>query len=248
MPFITGGFPSLDVTRRVLPSLEASGAAIVEVGFPFSDPIADGPVIAGSMHDALLAGVTPAAIFHAVNQVRGSTGLGLVAMVSDSIIQRMGPARFVRDAAEAGFDGLIVPDLDLERAGSLRELAGGHGLTLSLLVSQLTAPMRLGRLLEASSGFLYLLARAGITGEREAPPDIRAKVAQIRALTALPIAVGFGIASLAHVRAVTAIADAAIVGSALVRRMGAASDPVAAAASFIADLAGGLAVRAGESR
>lgn len=240
MPFITAGYPSMDVTEQVLPRLEASGAGIVEIGFPFSDPIADGPVIASSMHEALEAGATPRKIFDLVRRVRPTVGLGLIAMVSESIIARMGEEAFVNEAADAGFDGLIVPDIDLEAAGRLKELADGRGLTLSLLIAPTSSPERIARIVAMCSGFVYLLARVGITGESDAAPQIDAQVQRVRAATELPIAVGFGISSAEHVAAVTSTADAAIVGSALVRRMGEAGDPVAAAASFVSDLAAGL--------
>src|SRR5262245_25558905 len=112
MPFVTAGYPTLDATRQVIPALEKAGGSIVELGIPFSDPIADGPVIASSMYQALMKGVTPRQVFDLVREVRPHTNLGLVAMVSDSIITRMKPEQFVSDAEKAGFDGLIVPDID----------------------------------------------------------------------------------------------------------------------------------------
>lgn len=241
MPFITAGYPSLDVTRRALPELERAGASIVEIGFPFTDPIADGPVIAASMHEALHAGASPAAIFDLVHRLRDQTSLGLIAMVSDSIITRIGPERFVSEAAAAGFDGLIVPDIDLQAARPLRGLAQLHKLSLTLLIAPTTTPQRARDIVELCSGFVYLLARAGVTGA--GGPDvsiIEKRAAMLREVTTLPIAVGFGIAERSHLQALQGIADAAIVGSALVRKMGEAADPVRAAGSFIAKLAGGM--------
>lgn len=240
MPFITGGYPSLSVTAEAIPALEAAGASIVEVGIPFSDPIADGPVIAASMHEALEAGVTPAKVFEMVRSVREQTQLGLVAMVSDSIVMRMGPASFIADAADAGIDGLIIPDLDTTSAKPIADLTHDRGLTLSLLVAPTTSPKRVEQIVSLSSGFIYLLGRSGLTGERDAAPQIAEPVRMLRQVTDLPIAVGFGISTADHVAAVTSIADAAIVGSALVRRMGEAKDPVAAAGAFTAELAKGL--------
>lgn len=240
MPFITAGYPSMEVTEEVLPKLEAAGASIVEVGFPFSDPIADGPVIASSMYEALESGATPKKVFDVIKRVRPMVNLGLMAMVSESIIARMGEASFVADAADAGFDGLIVPDIDLDAAGPLKELADAHGLTLSLLIAPTSTPERITRIVALCSGFVYLLAREGITGESDAVPQIDSQVQRVRAKTNLPITVGFGISSAEHVAAVTRAADAAIVGSALVRRMGEADDPVGAAANFVGELAAGL--------
>lgn len=243
MPFITGGHPSLEVTAQLMAALGPAGASIIEIGFPFSDPIADGPVIADSMHDALSAGVTPAAIFDLVSQLRDRTELGLVAMVSHSIIRRIGEEDFISQASDAGFDGLIVPDIDIDQVEGFSDSCRARDLTLSLLVAQTTPPARLERILTHCSGFVYLLARAGITGERDASPEIERAVAKLKQRTSLPIAAGFGISSAAHVHAVTNHADAAIVGSALVRRMSASADPVGQATQFIGELSQGLATR-----
>lgn len=248
MPFVCAGRPTLGDTARLLPALERAGASIVEVGIPFSDPIADGPVIAAAMHAALVAGVTPRAVFDAVASARGSTGLGIVAMVSASIVQRIGVGRFVGDAKRAGFDGFIFPDAPVDEVGPLASAARDAGLTASLLVAPTTPPERAERIVRACTGFVYLLARVGITGEGAGGPGprLRERVALLRGMTDLPIACGFGIGTAEQVRAVVreAGADAAIVGSALVRRIEDAAtagrDAVAEAASFVAELAGGL--------
>ncbi len=219
LPFVTGGFPSLDSTRALLPRLAQAGAAAIEVGIPFSDPIADGPVIAESMHEALVAGCTPAGVFDAVRDVRTQVTCPVVAMVSVSIVDRIGPERFARDAAAAGFDGLIVPDIDLEDAPALRAACDAAGLALTLLVSPTSGDERIARITALCSGFVYALARLGITGERAEAPDVRPIVERIRRHTDLPIAAGFGISTPEHVQAVAAHADGAIVGSAIVRRM-----------------------------
>lgn len=250
MPFITGGFPSLDATRLTLAALEQAGASIVEIGFPFSDPIADGPMIAASMHRALQQGVTPPHIFDLVKSIRAHTQLGLVAMVSDSIISHYrgaGPERFVTDAAAAGFDGLIVPDIDLDAAEPLAGLARIHNLSLTLLVAPTSTEQRIARIAALSTGFIYVLARVGITGET-AQLDftpLEQRLAMIRRHTSLPLAVGFGISSREQVTAVTRLADAVIFGSALVRSMD-QPDAVRAAehaAALVQDLAEGLARR-----
>lgn len=252
MPFICGGHPTPESTAAALAALQRAGASIVEVGIPFSDPIADGPVIAAAMHEALDAGVTPAAVFESVAAARrGGLSIGVIAMVSISIVHRLGVERFARDAAGAGFDGLIVPDAPLEESEGLSAAVRGAGLTLSLLVAPTTPPDRIGRIARASSGFVYLLARVGITGESAARPGvdvagIRERIAALRAATELPIAVGFGISTPEDVRLVVheAGADAAIVGSALVKRMSRAAqqrrDPVNEAEVFVRGLAAGL--------
>ena len=239
MPFLTGGYPSLEATAGAIRAISDAGASIIEVGFPFSDPIADGPVIAASMHDALVGGVTPQAIFDTVRTLRNDVDAGLVAMVSVSIVDRLGPAVFVRDAAAAGFDGLIVPDLDIDAADELANAARDADLALAVLIAPTTPADRLSGLIARCTGFVYLLARAGLTGERDDAPDISKRVGEIRAHTDLPIAVGFGISTAQHVRAVTTAADAAIVGSALVRRMGEAMDPVDCAGAFVRELMAG---------
>jgi len=239
MPFVTAGYPTLDVTRAVIPALEAAGAGIVELGIPFSDPIADGPVIAASMHEALLGGVTPEAVFAMVRDLRGDTGLGLVTMVSVSIVHRIGADRFMAEAAGAGVDGLIVPDIDTTGAAELAGLADRYDLGFSLLIAPTTPEPRIAEITSNCRGFVYVLARAGLTGERDAAPEVTTRIDAVRRHTDLPLAVGFGISSPEHVAAVTRTADGAIVGSALVRRMG-GKDPVSAAATFVGELAGGL--------
>ena len=251
IPFVTGGFPTLAATEAVLPALEAvlgPDGGIVEIGIPFSDPIADGPVIAASMHEALAAGVTPPDVFETVRRVRPASALGLVAMVSASIVHRMGPQRFMADAAEAGFDGLIVPDFTGNDDGegpddAFGEIAAGCGLAFSRLVAPNTPPRRLERIAGRCRGFVYVLARVGITGERKAPPDVADRVEAVRQHTDLPVAVGFGISGPAHVAAVTAVADAAVVGSALVHRMSGAGDPARAAAEYAGTLVAALSPR-----
>jgi tryptophan synthase alpha chain len=251
MPFVCGGYPGPGATVSALPALERAGASIIEVGIPFSDPIADGTVIAAAMHEALSRGATPISVFDEVAQARPQVQAGLVAMVSVSIVQKAGSGgpgaaqRFAQNAKGAGFDGLIVPDCPLEESEALRTAAAAEGLSFSLLIAPSTSPRRAESIVKACSGFVYLLARAGITGERDDAPQIEPRVTRLRQMTDLPIAVGFGISSPDQVRAVVRHADAAIVGSALVRRMGEAAmrneDPVAEAEGFIRLLGQGLA-------
>jgi tryptophan synthase alpha chain len=242
IPFVTAGYPTLESTGPVVCALEAAGCRIIELGIPFSDPIADGPVIASSMHDALTAGVTPGAIFDLVRDLRGRTQAALVAMVSHSIVLRIGPHRFVSEAAEAGFSGLIIPDLDLEapEAETAAKAAAEAAMSFICLISPSTPPDRIGRNARRSSGFVYLLARAGITGERNLAPDLQPRIETLRREISLPIAVGFGISSPEQVAAVTAHADAAIVGTGLVRRLEAASDPATTAREYIGGLVSAL--------
>jgi len=244
MPFICGGHPLPGLLDTMLPSLEAGGASIVEIGFPFSDPIADGPVIAAAMHEALMQGSTPLSVLAEVAAARSKTNLGIVAMVSISIVLRIGVRKMVEQAERAGIDGFILPDLPLEESDELIGAIHERGLTASLLIAPSTTAERAERIAKASSGFVYLLARAGITGESQEAPDIGGRVRMLRGITNLPIACGFGISTAEHVRAVVEHADAAIVGSALVRRLGIAHaegrSAVAEAAMFTSELAKGL--------
>lgn len=242
MPFVCGGFPRSGAVRELVPAIAGAGASVIEIGLPFSDPIADGPVIAAAMHEALEGGSTPSSVIEDVAAVRGGVDVGLVAMVSVSIVMRLGGAgAFCQRLAGAGFDGVICPDCPLEESWELVEGAQRHGLSLSMLIAPSTPAERARAIVQASSGFVYLLARAGITGERDEIPDVSARVAEIRRSTHLPIACGFGISKAEHVRAVVKHADAAIVGSALVRRIAEGGDQyVKAAEEFVGELVEGL--------
>ena len=248
MPFVTAGDPDLATTAKLLQACQRSGGAICELGFPFSDPIADGPVIQASMTHALGKGIRPGQIIDMVKQMRASLTIGVVAMVSYSIVHKIGTAKFIADSKAAGIDGFIFPDLPVEECEPASKLVKDAGLIMSLLIAPTTPIERARKIAQASSGFVYVLARAGITGVRsELPPDLTDRIADLRKVTDLPIAVGFGIATAAHVKQVCSSADAAIVGSAIMRRIAdqrdknASSDAIAAdIESFVKDLAGGL--------
>ncbi len=246
MPFVTAGDPDLETTAQVLLAIQRGGAAVCEVGIPFSDPIADGPVIQASMTRALAAGVRPEQILEMVASVRPKLEMGLVAMVSFSIVHRFGPATFFARAAEVGFDGLILPDLSLEESERVLAQVREAGLICAMLVAPTTPDDRAAAIAAASSGFVYVLARAGITGERDGvPADLPGRLARLREASDLPMAVGFGISGGRQVADVCRVADAAIVGSALVRRVHehGAGGPAAAAAEverFVAELVGAI--------
>lgn len=246
MPFVTAGDPDPATTGRLLPALEQAGASVVELGIPFSDPVADGPVIQASMGHALSRGVRVAEILEMVADVRQRVELGLVAMVSYSIVHRLGLASFVKEAGEAGIDGFIFPDLPLEESSEAVAAVREAGLILSMLIAPTTPIERAERIARASSGFVYVVSRAGITGESATlPQGLAERIGALREATDLPIAVGFGISNAQHVREVVGIADAAIVGSALVRRIAAHRDEGAEAivghvAGFTRELAQGL--------
>ena len=241
MPFVVGGHPTPDSLPTVIKAMDDAGADIIEIGFPFSDPIADGPVIAAAMHEALQNQVTPGKILESISAVRPHIKAGLVAMLSVSITDRLGRASFLDRAVNAGLDGVILPDLDPEQAPDVANLCDQRGLSLGLLVGPATTGSRVARILDSCRGFVYLLARAGITGESKAAPEVEARVTELRKVTKLPIACGFGIGSPSQVEAVTKHADAAIVGSALVRRLQNTTDPASCASTFVQELRTGLA-------
>ncbi|QYK49229.1 MAG: tryptophan synthase subunit alpha [Phycisphaeraceae bacterium] len=220
MPFLVAGDPSVDSLPGVLRGCERGGASVIEVGIPFSDPIADGPVIAAAMHRALQRGMTPATVFEQIAGVRAEIRAAIVVMVSVSIVTRLGGSeRFVRQAAEAGVDGFIFPDAPLEESEQLLGAARDAGVAVSLLVSPTTRPERLAQIAQACTGFVYVLARAGLTGERSDAPSVGGVVGAVRRATPTPVVCGFGVSTADHVREVSRHADGVIVGSAIVRRL-----------------------------
>lgn len=242
MPFITAGDGGVEQLSQIIPALERGGASICEVGIPFSDPIADGPVIQASMTRALDAGIKVEEVFEQIASVRDKTELGLVAMVSYSIVYRIGLDAFVKQSAKAGFDGFIFPDLPLEESQPARDAAADAGLILSMLIAPTTPIERAQQIAAASTGFAYVVSRRGITGESSSlPTDLPVRLAKLREVTDIPMAVGFGISSPDQVRDVVAISDAAIVGSAMVRRMHEhPDDPAGQAEAMTRELVAGL--------
>lgn len=243
-PFVPAGYPSLAFTEQLLTRLAALPIRGVELGIPFSDPIADGPVIQHAFAHALAAGIRLADILATVSRVRSAFPHPLLAMVSASIVYRRGADRFVDESARAGFDGLIVPDLPLEEAADLADRCTARNIRLSMLVAPTTPPDRAARIARAAGGFLYYVSVQGTTGERAAlPHDLAANVSRIRRDSGRPVLIGFGIGTAAQVREVCSYADGAIVGSALVRRIRAAlssadeSDALVAAVDFVRQLA-----------
>jgi len=243
VPFLTAGHPDLQTTEAILIDLERRGVRVAELGIPFSDPIADGPTIQASYTEALAAGVTSQAVLEMVRRWRaGGAGLALVAMVSYSIVFRCRPEVYLRSAADAGFDGLIIPDLPLEEAGNLEPLAAADGLANVMLIAPTTPPRRRVEIARHSRGFIYFISVAGITGERERLPEdtIRA-VGELRRHTDTPVCVGFGISNPQMVAAVCEVADGAIVGSAIVRRISQHRDlPTDQLVAKVGEFVGGL--------
>ncbi len=251
MPFLTAGDPDLDATAAIIREALRRGAHMIELGIPYSDPVADGPVITASYTRALDRGIKLRAILDMVRSLRtasadAAVSAPLVTMVSYAIVYRHGTDRYVAEAAEAGIDGLIVPDLPVEEAEGLLRLATERDLSLIQLITPRTPRERALRIAQTTTGFIYYVSVAGITGERRAlPTDLAENVAWLREHTRLPVCIGFGISDVEHVRQLAPVADGLIVGSAIVRRVAGLSDRpraelVAAIGDFIADLAAPL--------
>ncbi|MEX2175103.1 MAG: tryptophan synthase subunit alpha [Pirellulaceae bacterium] len=220
MPFVTAGDPDTDFTADVIRELDRRGASMCEIGIPYSDPIADGPVIQASYTRALAKKVSVQQIFGMLEGLRGSVKMPLVTMVSYAIVYRYGLARYVADAQQAGVAGAIVPDLLVEEAGELAALCKAADFSLIQLVTPTTPRERAVQIARSSSGFLYYVSVTGITGERtELPPSLGDNVRWLRTQTDLPICIGFGISRPEHVKLLAPVADGLIVGSAIVRRV-----------------------------
>ncbi len=218
IPFITAGYPDLAMTEKLVPVLAAHGADIVELGVPFTDPMADGPVIQQASHEALNTGVTLKKILQSVRRIRRSCDVPLCLMSYYNPVFCFGQERFVRAAAAAGVDGLIIPDLPPEEASALRRTARRAGLALIFFVAPTSSSRRRRLVAAVSSGFIYYVSLTGVTGARaRLPAGLASSVAGLKALTRTPVCVGFGISRPRQVRQVQRFADGAIVGSALVK-------------------------------
>jgi tryptophan synthase alpha chain len=221
MPFITAGDPDLNFTADLLKALDTAGCSLIELGFPYSDPIADGPVIQESYTRALKQKVRVDDILKMVGRVSPAINTPLVAMVSYAIVFRHGIQPFLDHAKSAGISGLIVPDLPCDESDGLRALCDERNLSLVPLITPTTAPERIAKILEHSRGFIYYVSIAGITGERtQLPAELADNLQNLRSQTSTPVCVGFGISQPDQASMLTDSADGVIVGSAIVRRIG----------------------------
>ena len=237
MPYLMGGYPGLDSSVEAGLVAADAGADLIELGIPFSDPLADGPVIHAAATDALAAGATP----HGVLRVseRLAERMPVVLMVYVNVVLAAGAEAFALRAASAGASGLIVPDLPHDEADEMRAACEGEGLALVPLVAPTTTPERVAEIGAAARGFVYTVSLTGTTGERtELAPRLAPTVARVRAATDVPVAVGFGISSAEQARAVAELADGVVVGSRLVRA--AREGGPAAVGTVIAELAEAL--------
>ena len=218
--YVMAGDPSLHDTEAVVQELERAGADIIELGVPFSDPIADGPVIQQAAERALRSGTSLARILDCVAGLRTKTQVPLVLMAYYNTVHAMGEEVFCRQAVAAGVDGLIVPDMPPEEAGVLDGVASRYGLSLIFLLAPTSTAERRTAVARLSRGFVYYVSLTGITGAKLADlEDVRRNVARIRRVTRIPVAVGFGIATPQDAARVAEFADGVIVGSAIVRQI-----------------------------
>jgi len=218
MPFITAGDPNYAATKEIILECERRGADLIELGVPFSDPIADGPTIQASYTRALSAGATVEKTLDMVRALRRTCRIPLVAMVSYSIVFKRGPQRYFAAAARAGLDGAIIPDLPIEEGRETARIARDNGMHLIFLVAPSTPPARRKKIARLSSGFIYCVSVMGITGARDTlPPDLVRNIQSIKKLTDTPVALGFGVSKPDQARIVARHADGVIVGSAIIK-------------------------------
>jgi tryptophan synthase alpha chain len=215
--YITAGDPSLDATLKFVLALADAGADVIELGIPFSDPLADGPTIQRASERALKAGTTLAQVIDLVREIRRSSEVPIVLFSYYNPVLQLGLEKFASTAATAGADGVLITDLTPEESDDYRQVLAAHHLDTIFLGAPTSTDDRLAKIASASSGFLYLISRTGVTGAKDAlPDDLPALLRRTRNVTQLPIAVGFGISLPGHVSVLGGLADAAVVGSALV--------------------------------
>ncbi len=231
--YITAGDPSFDATLKYVLALAEAGADVIELGVPFSDPLADGPTIQRASERALKAGASLAGVLDLVRRIRQSSQVPLVLFSYYNPILQMGLEKFASAAASAGADGVLVTDLTPEESEDYRRILAAHHLDTIFLGAPTSTDERLAKIAACSSGFLYLISRTGVTGAKDAlPDDLPALLRRARGVTQLPIAVGFGISLPGHVSVLGGLADAAVVGSALVSEIEKAPSVDAAAAAL----------------
>jgi len=255
--YITAGDPSLDATLKFVLALAEAGADVIELGVPFSDPLADGPTIQRASERALRSGTTLAKVIDLVRQIRKPSEVPLVLFSYYNPILQMGLEKFASSAAMAGADGVLATDLTPEESDEYRRALAAHNLDTIFLGAPTSTDERLAKIAACSSGFLYLISRTGVTGAKDAlPDDLPALLRRARGVTQLPLAVGFGISLPGHVSVLGGLADAAVVGSALVSEIenatksGASADAIDVAVAALAEKIRALkqAARRGLSR
>jgi tryptophan synthase alpha chain len=244
MPYYTLGYPNPAASLEVISAIAAAGADLIELGVPFSDPLADGPTIQHSTQVALEQGMTVRRCLEQVADLRGrGVSQPLLLMGYANPLLAYGVQRYTADAASVGADGLIVPDLPLEEAGEVQAACRAAGLALVYLLSPASPPERIARAAAQTSGFLYLVSLNGVTGARsELPSGLPEFVQRAKAAARTPVAVGFGISTPEQACLVGALADGVIVGSALIEAVRRSAEPARAAAEFVSSLRRGMDV------
>ena len=241
IPYITAGDPTLELTARLVPELERAGADIVELGAPFSDPVADGVVNQESALRALRHNVSLHDILAMVKELRKTCQTPIVLYTYYNLVLAYGVTQFSKDAAASGIDGVLCLDLPPEEAAEYREAIEGAGIAPIWLIAPTTPPERVKLIAGMAKGFVYYVSRTGVTGARASmDSSVKTQVAAIKQYTALPVAVGFGISTPAHALEVASYADGVVVGSAIVRligELGAAPDMISRVCAFVASLA-----------
>jgi len=216
MPYAVGGYPDIDSCSRILRAYREAGADLIEIGIPFSDPLADGPVIQAASTVALGRGVRPGNVLDLAAEA-ASEGARVILLSYLNTILAFGPARFFARCGECGVLGVVIPDLPVEEAAELQAVAGGSSVDVILLAAPTSTDARLARIAAAASGFIYCVSTTGVTGARAAlRADLPEFISRVRQHTDLPLAVGFGVSTIEQVAAVAAQADGVIIGSALV--------------------------------
>lgn len=217
IPFITGGDPDMETTCQLIKAMAENGADIIEIGIPFSDPIAEGPVIQEADLRALKSGTTTDALFDLVVEIRKEIDIPLIFMTYMNPIYVYGTDNFMKRCAQVGIDGVIVPDVPFEEKAELEQYCKKYGVDLISMIAP-TSSERIERIAKEAEGFIYCVSSLGVTGVRsEITTDIRTMVEQVRAVTDVPVAVGFGISTPEQAKKMAGISDGAIVGSAIVK-------------------------------
>jgi tryptophan synthase alpha chain len=245
MPYLTAGDPSAEITLDLVLALEKAGADIIEFGVPFSDPIADGPVIQRATERALAQHMTLRKVLGLAKEIRRRSEIPLLLMSYFNPMLRYGLTQLARDAADSGIDGMLATDLTIEESDDYRRIMSNANLNTVFLAAPTSSPERLKKIAQTSSGFIYAVSRTGVTGEtQELSMELQGFIQALRQYSETPIAVGFGISQPEHVRSVWRVADGAIVGSAIVREIEdniARTDLVERVATFTRWLKGGTA-------
>ncbi len=237
IPFLTGGDPTLDVSKEIILQMQEQGADLIEIGIPFSDPIAEGPVIQEANERALAAGCTTDKLFDMLASIKDQIRVPLVFLTYVNPIFTYGPEKFMTRCNECGISGVIVPDLPFEEKGEIADVCKAHDIDMISLIAP-TSNDRIKMIAKEATGYIYCVSSMGVTGVRsEITTDIAGMVSLVREVTDVPVAIGFGISTPEQAEAMAAVSDGAIVGSAIVKMIGANGvDSPAVVGQYVADM------------